>query len=46
MKLLERNGETFGMGGSPIAAAPLAVEQKPTITPEMMDALLYSTGGA
>ncbi len=42
------SADILAMGGSPIAAAPLAVEQKqkPTITPEMMRALAYSTGGA
>jgi hypothetical protein len=40
MKLLERDGETFAMGGSPLAAAPLALEQqRPALTPEMLRAL-------
>jgi hypothetical protein len=47
MKLLERNGETFAMGGSPLAAAPLALEQqRPALTPEMLQALLADPNGA
>jgi hypothetical protein len=47
MKLLERDGETFAMGGSPLAAAPLALEQqRPALTPEMLQALLADPNGA
>lgn len=41
------SADLLAMGGSPIAAAPLAVErkQKPTITPEMTRSLMYGQGG-